>query len=130
MDFTTITYTHRGAACSMTIDYRWRAHYEPDVVPTIPISDQTLPQLLAATAAQYPSHVAVRMVLRYLPLGLRIEAKLTYAQLDRLSDRFAAALAGLGIGKGAVSYTHLDVYKRQSTACSNFNPMRLRLCAA
>ena len=101
------------------------------------------------------------MVLRYLPLGLKVEAKLSYAELNRLSDRFAAALVNLGVGKGsrvsimlpnipqmviayfgvlktgaivvntnptypahelepllrsagaAVSYTHLDVYKRQ-----------------
>lgn len=84
----------------MPIDYRWRAHYEPDVAHTVEIPDQTLPQLLAATAGRHPQHTAVRMVLRYLPFGLRIEARLTYAALDRLSDRFAAALAGLGIGQG------------------------------
>lgn len=84
----------------MTIDYRWRAHYEPGVAHTVEVPDKSLPQLLAETAAAYPSHVAVRLVLRYLPFGLRIQAKLTYAQLARQSDRFAAALAGLGIRKG------------------------------
>lgn len=64
----------------MTIDYRWRAHYEPGVAHTVEVPDKSLPQLLAETAAAYPSHVAVRLVLRYLPFGLRIQAKLTYAQ--------------------------------------------------
>ena len=41
------------------------------------------------------------MVLRYLPLGLKIQAQLSYAQLDRLSNRFAAALASMGVGKGS-----------------------------
>jgi long-chain acyl-CoA synthetase len=41
------------------------------------------------------------MVLRYLPLGLKVQAKLSYRELNRLSDRFAAALAGLGVGKGS-----------------------------
>jgi long-chain acyl-CoA synthetase len=95
-----IIHRPRSTVAAMTIDYRWRAHYEHDVAPTVEVPDQTLPQLLAEAAARFPGHIAVRLVLRYLPLGIRIQAKLTYAQLDRLSDRFAAALAGLGIGKG------------------------------
>ena len=35
-----------------------------------------------------------------LPLGTRIEAKLSYRELNTLSDRFAAALAALGVHKG------------------------------
>ena len=84
----------------MTVDYRWRAHYESDVAHTVQIPDKTLPQLLAESAAGFPGHVAVRLVLRYLPLGLRIQAKMTYTELDELSDRFAAALALNGVRKG------------------------------
>ena len=85
---------------TLPIDHRWFAHYEPGVAHTVEIPNKTVPQLLAEAAAAYPKHVAVRLVLRYLPFGLRIEARLTYAELDHLSDRFAAALAGLGIRKG------------------------------
>lgn len=84
----------------MIIDYRWRAHYEAGVAQTVDIPNKTVPQLLEEAAAAYPNHIAVRLVLRYLPLGLRIEARLTYAELNRLSDHFAAALAGLGVRKG------------------------------
>lgn len=84
----------------MTIDYRWRAHYEADVAHTVEVPDKTVPQLLAEAATNYPHHIAVRMVLRYLPFGLRIQAKITYAELDDLSDRFATALAGSGVRKG------------------------------
>ncbi|MCB0040075.1 MAG: AMP-binding protein, partial [Caldilinea sp.] len=84
----------------MTATFPWLAHYEADVPATVDVPSISVPHLLAGAAARYPAHGAVRMVLRYLPLGLKIQASLTYAELDRLSDRFAAALAGLGIAKG------------------------------
>jgi len=84
----------------MTETFPWLAHYEPNVPATVDVPDLTVPHLLADAAARYPAHVAVRMVLRYLPLGIKVQASLTYAELDRLSDRFAAALAGLGIRQG------------------------------
>lgn len=78
----------------------WFAHYEKGVAPTVEIPAIPLYQLLTDTAQKYPSQSAVRMILKYLPLGIRIESKLTYRQLDELTDRFAAALQGLGVGKG------------------------------
>ena len=39
--------------------------------------------------------------LKYLPLGLAVQAKLNYKDLNRQSDQFAAALAKLGVGKGS-----------------------------
>lgn len=85
----------------MTIDYRWRVHYEKDVAYTVDVPGSPIPSLLANAARQFPKHTAVRMVLRYLPFGLRVQAALSYAQLERLSDRFAAALAQIGVGKGS-----------------------------
>jgi long-chain acyl-CoA synthetase len=81
--------------------FPWLAHYEQDVKPTVDIPETTIHELLMDAAARFPNHTAVRMVLRYLPLGLRIQARLSYAELNRLSDRFATALAELGVGKGS-----------------------------
>jgi long-chain acyl-CoA synthetase len=85
----------------MATDYRWLAHYEQDVAPRIEIPPISIPQLLVDAAARFPNQTAVRMPLRYGPLGLRIEATLRYAELNALSDRFAAALGALGVGKGS-----------------------------
>jgi long-chain acyl-CoA synthetase len=84
----------------MTTDFRWYAHYEPGVAHSVTVPDSTVQQLLLDSAARFPGHTALRMVLRYLPLGLRVQAELSYAELNRLSDRFAAALVQLGVGKG------------------------------
>ena len=85
----------------MTNEFPWLAHYEPEVVHEVAIPDSTVHQLLVDAAAKVPNRTAVRMVLRYLPLGLRVQAKLTYGELSRQSDRFAAALSQLGIRKGS-----------------------------
>ena len=85
----------------MTSEYRWLAHYEPGVAHSVDIPNTTVHQLLVDLTARFPDQTAVRMVLRYLPLGLKVEAKLSYAELNRLSDRFAAALVNLGISKGS-----------------------------
>jgi long-chain acyl-CoA synthetase len=84
----------------MPPDFRWFAHYEPDVAHSVVVPDTTVQQALLDAAARFPDHTALRMVLRYLPLGLRVQAKLSYAELNRLSDRFAAALVQLGVAKG------------------------------
>ena len=85
----------------MTSEYRWLAHYEPGVAHSVDVPDTTVHQLLADSTARFPDRTAVRMVLRYLPLGLKVQATLSYAELNRLSDRFAAALVNLGVGKGS-----------------------------
>jgi long-chain acyl-CoA synthetase len=84
----------------MTPDFRWFAHYEPDVAHGVDVPNSTVQQVLLDAAARFPDHTALRMVLRYLPLGLRVQARLSYAELNRLSDRFAAALLQLGVAKG------------------------------
>jgi long-chain acyl-CoA synthetase len=85
----------------MTQTRPWLAHYEPDVTPEITVPDHTVQQFLVNAAARFPEQTAVRMVLRYLPLGLRVQARLSYRELHEQSDRFAAALAQLGVGKGS-----------------------------
>ena len=75
----------------------WHEHYQPGVPRTIEIPDLPLYEVLRKSARLYPHHVALRLVLRYLPLGLRLGSTMTYAQLDQASDRFAAALHALGV---------------------------------
>ena len=85
----------------MAMDFCWFPHYEQGVVHTVDVPDSTVHQLLLDSAAKFPDHTAVRMVLRYLPLGLKVQAKLSSPELNRLSDRFAAALVDLGVSKGS-----------------------------
>ena len=85
----------------MTLNYPWFAHYEAGVPHTVDIPDIPIQQLLVNAAIEYPEHAAVCLPLRYLPLGTRIAAKLSYKELNTLSDRFAAALAARGVRKGS-----------------------------
>jgi long-chain acyl-CoA synthetase len=78
----------------------WFAHYEKGVPTSIEIPEIPVHQLLTDSAQKYPNNTAVRLVLKYLPLGLRIQVALTYRQLDEASDRFAVALQKLGVRKG------------------------------
>ena len=80
--------------------YPWFAHYEKGVPQTVEVPNISVHQLLVDSAKQYPSAVAVRMVLKYLPAGLAIQSKMTYRELNEAADRFAAALQKLGIRKG------------------------------
>lgn len=79
----------------------WLAKYEEGVPATVEIPDIPLYQILSNTAQRYPQKKAVRMILKYLPFGLRIESNITYRELDEASTRFAAALHELGIRPGA-----------------------------
>jgi len=80
--------------------YPWFAHYEKGVPQTVEVPNIPVHQILVGTAKQYPSAVAVRMVLKYLPAGLAIQSKMTYRELNEAADRFAAALQKLGVRKG------------------------------
>ncbi|HAR97918.1 MAG TPA: long-chain fatty acid--CoA ligase [Syntrophus sp. (in: bacteria)] len=68
----------------------WHKAYVAGVSPTLDIERITLYEILARTAARYPEQVALIM------MGTEI----TYRQLHADVDRFAGALAGLGIRKG------------------------------
>jgi len=72
-------------------EQRWHKHYDEGVPHTLqPYPPHTLLDYIADTAAQRPAHPAMFFK------GWRV----TYGQLARLSDAFAAALADLGVKKG------------------------------
>jgi long-chain acyl-CoA synthetase len=79
----------------------WLAQYEEGVPATIEYDGRLFHQVLEDSARKYPDHVAVRMILRYLPLGLAIQSKMNYRAFDESANRFAAALHRLGLKPGA-----------------------------
>ena len=81
-------------------DYPWLAKYEEGVPHSIDIAMRPLVQVLRDAAQKYANQVALHMVLKYLPLGLAIQSRMTYRQLDQASDRFAAGLQKMGLAKG------------------------------
>ncbi len=78
----------------------WFANYEKGIPERIDVPNKLLHDLLTESATRFPNSTAARMVLKYLPLGLSINSRLTYRELDAQSSRFAAALQGLGVKKG------------------------------
>lgn len=78
----------------------WFAHYEQGVPQTVAIPEIPLQQLLIEAAQKYPNNIALRMILKYLPLGLSVGSKMTYRELNEATDRFAAAIQQLGVAKG------------------------------
>lgn len=77
----------------------WLAHYENDVLRTIDYPHMPLHQMLEASANKYPDQPALKFILRYLG-PITLGATLTYRQLMDQVNRFAAALAALGVRKG------------------------------
>lgn len=80
--------------------YIWLDNYDKNVSPMLEVPDIPLMQILTDSAARYPNNTAVRMLLKYLPLGLKIQSKLSYRELDEASTRFAAGLHKLGVRQG------------------------------
>jgi long-chain acyl-CoA synthetase len=78
----------------------WFANYENGVPTSVTIPAIPLSQLLVDSAQKYANHIALRFILKYLPLGIKIQSTFTYRQLDEATDRFAAALQKLGVRKG------------------------------
>jgi long-chain acyl-CoA synthetase len=68
----------------------WHKAYLPGLPPSIDYETITLSQALARTAKDYPDNVAL----------ILMGKKISYRQLDEYVNRFANALAGLGVGKG------------------------------
>lgn len=79
----------------------WFNSYEPNVPHTLTYPDVPLHRLLEDAARRYGDNIATRLVLKQL-LGGRfsVGGTLTYRRLNQYADRFASALAGLGVQKG------------------------------
>ena len=72
----------------MTESRRWLAHYDADVPHTLaPYPERTLLDYLAETAGTYPDRPAL----------LFKGSRMSYAELERESNAFAAALVALGV---------------------------------
>jgi long-chain acyl-CoA synthetase len=84
----------------MAPEFPWLQNYDEGVPYHLEYPDAPLFSFLQESAKKYPDNIAVYMVLKYLPLGLKVDSKLTYRQLDDLSNRFAAALRSLGLKEG------------------------------
>jgi long-chain acyl-CoA synthetase len=101
----------------------WLEHYDADVPATLePYPERSLLDYLSDTARQWPDRPAL----------LFKGATVTYAQLERLSDSFAAALVGLGVRPGdrvalclpncpQFLITEIGAWKAGAIACP-FNP--------
>ena len=77
----------------------WLAHYENEVPHTIDYPKIPLHRTLEDSASRYPNQTAIKLVLRYMG-PLTMGATLSYRQLQDQVNRFAAALAALGVKKG------------------------------
>ena len=75
----------------------WLEHYEAGVPHSLEIPDLPVYEVVQRSARLYPHKTALRLILRYLPGGIRVGSSMTYAQLDAATDRFAAALHALGV---------------------------------
>ena len=76
----------------------WFTSYDPGVPHTLDYPAIPLHHFLKVTAARHPSAVAT--IFGAVVAHRLLEASLTYAELDRLADRFAAGLQALGVRKG------------------------------
>jgi len=68
----------------------WLKSYEPEVPPSIKYPERPVDANLTESARKYPNAIAT----------IFMGANLTYAQLDDMANRFAAALQQLGVKKG------------------------------
>ena len=84
----------------MSLEPIWRKFYEDGVAHEVEAADHTLTADLAEAVSRYPAHTALHLVLKYLPLGITIQSKTTFRELDLTSNRLAHALKSLGLQKG------------------------------
>lgn len=68
----------------------WHKSYASGVPVSVDCEDITMPEILSRTAKKYPGRTAM----------VFFGKKISYAELDRLADRFAVALDGLGVKAG------------------------------
>ena len=79
---------------------------------------------LVLVTTSYPNllTVAICLILIGLGMGFTMGTPLNYMMLDNTKKADSnSALATLSLIRSAVSYTHLDVYKRQPRDCANFD---------
>ncbi len=69
----------------------WLEHYEAGVPYDLEIPDKTIPYYLEETARRFPDIAAAKFM----------GGSLSYGELNKMAGCFAAALAGLGIGRGS-----------------------------
>ena len=84
----------------MSMQPVWHASYVEGIPTEVDVPQRLLGQELEQTANRYPGNTALHLVLKYLPLGLTIQSKQTYRELDLATNRFARALRNLGIKQG------------------------------
>ncbi len=75
----------------------WLQHYPAGMPARLSFPQVPLHRLLKQSAARFPNRAAL---VYYDGEGTQELSRMTYQELDEASDRFAAALAGLGIAKG------------------------------
>ena len=68
----------------------WQKAYDPSVPHHVEIPDETIEQALAKSAADFPNQPAL----------IFYNHTITFAELDALVDKFAAALQANGLQKG------------------------------
>lgn len=59
----------------------WIEKYEEGVPEAIEYNGQLTHEMLDASAQTYGNRVAIRLLLAYMPLGITVQAKLTYSDL-------------------------------------------------
>ncbi len=80
------------------MDQPWLKHYDKGVPASLkPYPQHPLHTFLEQTAARYPDKVAIHFKPAHQGFA---KSALTYAQVNDLSDRLAAALADMGVKKG------------------------------
>jgi len=78
----------------------WLQFYDEGVPSSIDYPEVDLWTLFSDAFKNYPDQMAVRMILKYLPAGFKLGAKLSYRELEDKVNRLATAMAGMGVKKG------------------------------
>ena len=78
----------------------WLQFYDEGVPSSIDYPEVDRWTLLSDAFKNYPDQIAVRMILKYLPAGFKLGAKLSYRELEDKVNRLATAMAGMGVKKG------------------------------
>jgi long-chain acyl-CoA synthetase len=85
-----LSWRERGPKVQLAKEKPWLKHYEMGVPPVISLPSQPLHRFLESAARRHPRSTALIFFGR----------KMTYRELDDLTNRFAIALRKLGMGKG------------------------------